>query len=296
MEATRYRKDVAYFIEMPGLASDSVGCVTLDGVYALCQVHPTYTLAVAPPLGADHPSLSKVVFYANCLSYEHDLPTLVAPARAKVLVRPVEEIRPSQTAESYYDDLGLAFEALKSVRLGSLAYVTFRWPGWARPVDLEYTRRYGHAAKELSLYGWALRQLDPLSEFLGYYRVIEAISGGNPKAWLSQTVDRLGEYRFGFIELGSDARRAKPRRRRNLLTTYKRRALARLRALASKPSGTSVERYFHNVNRCGIAHGWSRVRVYDFDADIREVAQDVYVLKLLARIGIEDKIGSPPGR
>jgi len=147
-------------------------------------------------------------------------------------------------------------------------------------------------AKELSLYSTALRQIDPFSEFLDYYRVIESISGSNGRDWISKNLPRLEVYNFGFLEFGSDAlpRIHKHRRRINVFSVYRRRALARLRILTRQLAGKSVAEYFYVENRCGIAHGKQNVKKYDFKYNIEAVSKDNYILKLLSRMGIEDKI------
>lgn len=287
MEKIEYRKDFKYGIEMPGLVSTCVESVTLDSKYAVIQLDPTYSLIILPPVGTDHPTFEETVFYTNCLAYEHDLPAFIRPVKKKALVQPIEKGRSNYINDSYFESLVMVYESLSSIRFGPLGYVYFRWPGFYREVDLPYTRKYLRVAKELSLYSTALRQFDPLSEFLGYYRVIESISGTNGKDWISNNLSRLKSYDFGFLEFGSDGMYG---RRRNVFSIYRRRALTRLRNLESKLVGRSVAEYFYNENRCGIAHGKSKVKVYDFKYNIEEVSKDIYILKLLSRIAIEDKI------
>lgn len=290
----RYSKDVKYFIEMVGLASTSVGRVTVDSKYALIQVDPTYSIAIAASLGEDHPTFETVAFYTNCLAYEHDLPTFVLPARRKALVQPIEKGPRKYINDSYYESLGMACEALNSIRLGPLGYVCFRWPGFGQDIDLAYTNQYSSVATELSLYSTAIRQLDPLSEFLCYYRVIESTSGKDHKAWISNNLLRLNNYDFGFLEFGTDAPVKERRRTTNLFSVYRRRALARLKALHRR--SINVPGYFYGENRCGIAHGERDVKEYDFKYNIEEISRDNYILKLLSRIAIEDARSSRPAR
>jgi hypothetical protein len=155
---------------------------------------------------------------------------------------------------------------------------------------LPLTAKYSIVSKELGLYSTALRQLDPLSEFLCYYRIIESISRDNGKDWLSVNLSRLENYDFGFLEFEviGEERVRKNQRRKNLFGFYRRRALSRLKTLTARLSKKSIEEYFYNENRCGIAHGKTDVKSYDFGFNIREISQDVYILKLLARIAIEN--------
>lgn len=290
MKKTRFRKDIRFFIEMVGMSSTGIGDVTVDDKYALIMVHPSNSIAVTPPVGMELPTFREIVFYTNCLVYEHDLPAFIWPFRKKALVQPIERGRKKYINESYYQSLGIAYEALNSIRLGPLGYVNFRWLGFQKEVDIPYTKKYSTVTKELSLYSTAVRQLDPLSEFLCYYRVIESVTGTNGKEWISKNLHIMESYNFGFLDFGTDARNGPRIRRTNVFSIYRKRALERLKELKCKLVGLSVADYFYHENRCGIAHGKSHVKEYDFEFNIEELSKDAYVLKLLSRIAIEDKI------
>lgn len=294
MEKTKYREDVKYFIEIVGMASNCINDVTLDSKYALIQIPPTHShsLAITPPIGTNHPTFEKFVFYTNCLAYEHDLPAFICPVKRKALIQPIEKGRNEYINDSFFDSFGMACEAIKSIRLGPLGYVYFRWPGFEREIDLLYTKKYSKVKKELSLYSTALRQIDPLSEFLDYYRVIERISGADGKDWILNNLSRLKSYNFGFLKFGSvvSPRIRKYSRSINAFSVYRRRALARLRKLTRQFAGNRVAEYFYVGNRCGIAHGKRNIKEYDFGYNIEMISKDNYILKLLCRMGIEDKI------
>lgn len=289
MESIEYRKDLEYFIEMPGLASDSVGCVGLDGKYALIQVSPTYSLAVAPPIGQPRPPFKDLVFYANCLGYDHDLPVFIAPTHSAALRKPIEEGPPDYVSQSYYQSLAMAFEAVNAIRLGPLGYVEFRWPGFRQDVEIHYREKYSNVLQELSLYNTALKQVDPLSEFLSYYRVIESVSGNNGKEWVRANIRCLKDYHFGSLSFGSDTPVPGSRQQVDLFELYRRRATSRLLDLRKRLTDRDVADYFYNEIRCGIAHGKRDVKDYDYDHNVIEVAQDTYILKLLARVALEEK-------
>jgi hypothetical protein len=274
---------------MVGMSSSGIGDVTVDDKYALIMVHPSNSIAVAPPVGEEHPTFREIVFYTNCLAYEHDLPAFIWPFRKKALVQPIERGRKKYIDDSYYQSLGVAYEGLNSIRLGPLGYVNFRWPGFQKEVDIPYTKKYSTVSKELSLYSTAVRQLDPLSEFLCYYRVIESTTGTNGKDWISKNLNRIEKYNFGFLEFGTDARNGLRLRRTNVFSIYRKRALERLKELKGKLDGSSVSDYFYNENRCGIAHGKRNIKEYDFKYNIEEISKDAGILKLLSRIAVEDK-------
>lgn len=285
-----FSRKAEHFIDLTGLALNSVGQVIIDEKYALIQLHGTDIVAIVPPEKQNHPSFDEVVFYTNFFAYSHEIPTFLNPAKGKALIKPIEKERAKLIDDNYYSSLRTAYESINSLRLGPLGYVYFRWPGLDETTHLPITSKYAIASKEISLYSTAIRQLDPLSEFLGYYRIIESISGNNGKDWLLQNLNRAKYHDFGFLEFEIIGERGIHKRRKNLFSFYKRRALSRLEILYKKFSQGEVAEYFYNENRCGIAHGKTNVKTYDFGFNIREVAQDVFVLKLLARIAIDDII------
>lgn len=192
----------------------------------------------------------------------------ICPTKQKALVKSIEKGRGEYINTSYCQSLSMAYETINCIRLGPLGYVNFRWPGFDKEVDIPYTKKYSRVAKELSLYSMAVRQIDPLSEFLYYYRVIESVTSSNGKEWILKNLGRLVNYDFGFLEFGSDALIGRHRRRTNVFSIYKIRALKRMEELNNKLSGRTIAEYFYHENRCGIAHGKADIKEYDFGFNI----------------------------
>ena len=107
-------------------------------------------------------------------------------------------------------------------------------------------------------------------------------------------IGKNGSYDFGFLDLGTDAQWSPRLRRINIFSIYKRRALKRLSDLNSKLGGRGLADYFYHENRCGIAHGGPRTKEYDFKHNIEEISKDVYIMKLLSRMAVEDKMREKP--
>ena len=171
MFANGLSKKAEYSIDLTGLAINSVGQVIVDEKYALVQLYKTDIIAIVPPEKHDHPSFDEAVFYTNFFAYSHEIPTFLSPPKGKALIKPIENTRASLINDNYYNSLRIAYESINSLRLGPLGYVYFRWPGFEKTTYLPITSKFAIASKEISLYSTAIRQLDPLSEFLGYYRI-----------------------------------------------------------------------------------------------------------------------------
>jgi hypothetical protein len=285
----------AYVIDAVGLARDQVLGVVIDDQVALEQIHPTYSLALLPLADDVVISYEDALFYADCFAYEHEIPVIALPRGGQIDIEFLMDRRGKRaTREAYFHELAVALESVNALRLGPMGYVEFRYDtseylsSTGDPVvRLNYSGRYGLAAQEVHLYSLALRQIDPLSEYLCYYRVIESASRSNGLGWLEQNLGRLESARFGMLSAGpGDPRK---RRRVNLFTVLRRRAIARLRNLLNTMSYADIASRLYHTNRCGVAHGQS-IRRADFSTDFRDVYLDGFVLKLMARLAIEDKL------
>lgn len=296
MKKRRPRYDYKYFIEMPGMSTFGIGNVTIDGKYSLVSVVPTGSLAVTSLLKDPLPTFDEVVFYANCLAYDHDLPAYILPVvnRRKALQKPAIDTNRKFINESYYNCLNMIYNFMSDIKLGP-AYVNFRWPGYKDSVDLQYSAKYSKVSKEISLYIMALRQIDPLTEYLCYYRIIESVTNSNGKDWIRNSIEIIKEFNFGYVEIEVEkavieiTQQDNPT---NLFSIYKRRALKRIKELKTEFPGKDISEYFYNENRCGIAHGKVGVKTSDFSFTIEEFSKDNYILKLLSRMAIENRVNS----
>src|SRR5207245_1451766 len=93
---------------------------------------------------------------------------------------------------------------VQDARVGVGASYDFKWARPGNALDLAISDAYGGAETLLRLYGTALRQADPLSEFLNYYRVIEAVAEQdtgerNGKKWVATNLASLDGHEFGRL-------------------------------------------------------------------------------------------------
>lgn len=276
-----------YYIDMIGLIPNCVGDVTIDNNYKLLQIHPTYQLAVIPIKNHNHPSFNEVVFYANCLAFDHDIPFSITPIEKDTVIEPILDIDSSKDNKDKYSykNLSSIYSSIFDMKYGSCG-VEFRFPGIDKRKNISYVDKYKKVEKEINLYSSALRQGDPLAEYLNYYRIIESISKNNGKEWINDNINRIKAYNFPKVVIRGFDRETQD----NLFRIYKTRALQRLNFLEEKLTNNELNKYLYNDNRCGIAHGKRNIKQYDFDENVKTIAKDNYVLKLLTRIGIKDKI------
>lgn len=318
---TRARRDfnLAKFVLLPfGLLPDSVGDVTIDNRIRLIQAHPHSDLFLCPLVGSPQPRESEAWYYADCIAYEHDIPVIVLPrmtdfrrfryryihsgrvrSEERTIIHidsghankhstyTVHPLPPDKVVRTFYvEQLCMILDEIRQLRHGPLTYVGFRHADADGRLDIPYATQYARVAKEVHLYATALRQADALGEFLGYYRVVEAATTSNGKVWIADALGRVRSHNFGVIPIAHE----EDHRPRNLLRILRRRALRRVSTLRSTyPSSSKIAAYLYNVQRCGIAHGQRIVRA-DITPSYFEVVRDTYVMKLLARLAIDEKL------
>lgn len=300
-----------------GLASDTVGDITLDNKIVLIQPHPQNLLYLCPLTPNPQPTEPLAWYYADCIAYEHDIPVIVHPTRGdfnrfryrylhsgatqsqeitivhndsgkttKHISRPWQ---PGEVPKSFYaNQLCQILEEIRELRHGPLTYVLFRHADTSGRLDLPYLTEYGPVAQELHLYATALRQADTLGEFLCYYRVIESATASNGKVWIAGALHRLQTHNFGFIPIAHE----EDHDPRNMLMIYRYRALRRLATLVKKHGTPSkIATHLYNVERCGIAHGKDIIRA-DISPSYFEMVRDTYLMKLLARLAIDEGVAA----
>lgn len=306
-----------YTIYPCGLSSDTVGDVIIDRRFALIQPHPDSLLYICPLRPNAQPTTAEAWFYNDCIAYEHEIPAIVAPTKEELsdfkyryihsgpsepresIIKTLESnathkkiirhpIPPESLTHNFLiNQLLSILEETRELRHGPMTFVLFRTHRYHRRVHLDYSSLYGAVSKEISLYSAALRQADFLSEYLGYYRVIESVTVSNGKKWIIDALNRLKSHRFGRILLGheNDYNYCPV----NIFREYRKRANARLRELRKTMRNEEIAKYFYNVNRCGIAHGKNSVVKADIVPSYFDIARDSVILKLLARMAIDEK-------
>lgn len=312
-------KPAIYELCACGLSSDTVHDVIIDERIALVQPHPDASLFLCPLRAQPQPSLDEAWFYADCIAFEHDIPALVIPTRGQLSrfnhryyhngrTRPrrveIVSFDPARPTLHYVEKpvhpraairhnlLGQILDVLtltREMRHGPMTYVLFRTYMKRDREYIPYSSLYRGASIEMGLYAAALRQSDFLAEFLGYYRVIESVSGDNGKGWIRGAIAELAQHEWRTIHLmHQDDPGGKPK---DIMTIQRRRAIARLRELHARLGGdAAVAKYLYETNRCGIAHGKRDVIMGDITAPYFEVARDALLVKLLARMAIDRKV------
>lgn len=230
-------------------------------------------------------TLEEVTFLADCVSFDHDTPTVVRPSAGTRAAKspPVQTLFPYRSREDetlgYYGTVESTLAEASDLRLGdgspALRYLEY-------PKLLKLHERFAGVQEALALYAMATRQVEVLSEYLCLYRVLEWARKDNAISYTEAHLKALSTYDFGNLW----AHRYRSERRWNILGLYRRRALRRLVVLRTRcVSDHNVAVHLYAI-RNSLAHGKSRFSL-DRPADLAEVGRDLPIVKLLARMVVE---------
>jgi hypothetical protein len=311
-------------IQIHGIDSECLGGMIIDNSYYLEGEEASSYFYIIPAAPHSPVAYSYGSFVADCLAFEHAFPMQAMPPGRSLPLRKVPwGLKPRQRRdipEMYLDRVIESYELAAGLAEGPWFHPAFRYDlpnvttvthkGFELIV-LDFSRRYARVPQALHLYNAALRQTDPLAQYLNFYRIIEHLTGSNGKSWIQNTIQNLPDYAtdiyitFGVPDrpktslkqcLDPSARkhvrtsRARgPGGLRNFAEVLRAYCLERLNQLAVNHTPADVARRFYNTNRCGIAHG-TNIRRHDLDVDFQDIISDLRALKYLARIAIEHHI------
>lgn len=296
ISASDIRDKLDNCIIYPGIRFDALALMTLDHRYYLYRIeHPPSPLFIGA-INEEFSQWEDMAFYSNFFAYTHDVPTVFRSLKEgnSSPVKPIIKVQNNDFIDndsSYYDEhIQGIFDSIVGIKLNGL--VKFRWEkAYYKTININVPNEFLNSKKELQLYSMALKQADPLSEFLCYYRIIESISGNNGKDWIKNNLSKINKYNFGFLELVHPFKRESEKlRRRNVFSDYRRKAIKRINELVNHLNGTPIEKYLYNEIRCGIAHGKENIKTHDNFNTVQQISQDSYIMKLLARIAIETNL------
>jgi hypothetical protein len=263
-------------------------------------------------------------FVADCLAFEHAIPFQALPHASSFSFEDVPwTIKPKHRDDIphlYLQDMTQGYETAAAITEGLWFHPEFRYDLPTATtvkhkdydlVHLDFSNVYARVPQALHLYNAALRQTDPLGQFLNYYRVIENLTGTNGKSWVERNIGILPDYKLEIF-----ARHAVPdrprtsisdcidqhmkkhvrtvklcgnRKRLNFTELIRAGALGRLYELRQTHTNQQIAKRFWNTNRCGISHGGT-IRRHDLDGDFKEILADIKVVRFLARIVIEEHL------
>ncbi|SEG26133.1 hypothetical protein SAMN04489712_104120 [Thermomonospora echinospora] len=226
-------------------------------------------------------------FLADCLSFDHDLPTVVLPFfEQSHLHAPYEPIGSHvpwrNSGQGYLEVLQMAADQVTQLRFSDPLQVRYSEEG--DPLT-RFKQRFDGKGEPLGLYAMAIRQVDVLAEYLFLYRIAEWADRKNGKTFIGMYLDLIHDYDFGELwTISPPIGPAADQPEINVFDVYREQALGRIESL--RTAGVDVADWLYGF-RNRLAHGKEGIMVREFGMDADAVAADLPLLKLLARIAIE---------
>ncbi|MEU3620407.1 methylamine utilization protein MauJ [Streptomyces sp. NPDC006872] len=281
---------LAYGIRMPGIGIEEFEA---DGKWGMQELSP-FGLLVPLPLTTEGfyeaslaaPSLEDVLFIADCTAFDHDSPTAVAPLHEPAVApyAPIGHDRPWVSAHRTYADV-LESVAQQAHEIRYTDALRLRYSTYDDPLT-RFSHRFAGRTEPLALYAMAIRHVDLLAEYLGLYRVLEAPRSDNGISFINDHLDSLELYDFGKLLTIPAFLPEHSEEPVEVFSVLKERALGRVEALTT--AGVDIAKHLYAI-RNGLAHGKKDLILNDFGNTVDAVAADLPLLKLLARIAVEQR-------
>jgi hypothetical protein len=276
---------IDWFIECLGMSDASMGSFNADGRWWMRHGTPGATLGAFPLDGGEPASLEDVLFLANCLAFDHDLPIMVAPSRDNPashapLIAPIAPEPGQDPGRFYWSGLGEALGMAAAMRVGA-GSVYLRYDENHEHLA-QFSERFADRLEPLGLYAMAARQVDALTEYLCLWRVLEWGDATNGKAFAEGHLGDLAAHAFGDCLVLDTSHRTV-----DAFETYRTRALSRISSLrtAGKTDADIAAHLY--ANRNAIAHGRVGTLLHDFGDSMAGLGADLPIVKLLARMVVE---------
>jgi hypothetical protein len=311
-------------LQIHGFGTELLGGMLVDDSHYLEGEEASSYFYLIPVESSEPVTYSLGSFVADCLAFEHATPFQALPRPNSFSIDDVPwTIKPRHRADIpdlYLNDLTEAYERAAAITEGLWFHPEFRYDlptastvehkGY-EVIHLNFSKVYARVSQSLHLHNAAVRQTDPLGQFLNYYRIIENLTGTNGKSWVERSVGSLGDYKLNIFATHAvvhDRRRVRlidcvdrtARKHLRKARLYQRAkaynftevlracAVARLDELKTHTE-QQIARRFWNTNRCGISHG-NTIRRHDIDTDFKEILADLKLVRYLARLIIEQNL------
>lgn len=229
-------------------------------------------------------SLENMIFLADIISYQHDMPTVVLPVDFILATDALttdflsEGYTPSfLNSRTYFDNILDSMRITYGIRTG------FR-PTYLKYIDnknelKKFNKYYLHKDEVISLYAMATKQTDFLMEYLCLYRVIEHIDGSNGVKLLNRLLDTFDATNFGYIDIQDNKKIL------NIIDIYKNSSKKCLDKIYI--DNFNVGSYLYKL-RNSIAHGKNNFAIQNDNNNYEKIVESLPLLKLLTRKSIDE--------
>lgn len=270
-------KEIKYILATPEVFKQSFYTELSEFIYYFREEHPPSPIFLC----SRNKNIDKTTLknFINMFSYVHDIPVSVFkfPLTWEFDISGIFKNR-NENLLNFYDLTVAAYNSIFDSKMNGIIEHSI---GKKYQIDSKFANK----EIEIELYTMGLRQIDPFVEFLCYYRVIERVSQSNGKQWINENINKISNYNFGELNIAPDFN--KPIE--NIFEVYRKIALDRIEDIKIKLLFENIEKYLYDEIRCNIAHGKTDDVKTGYEiAELETIYMDTYIIKLLARIAIEN--------
>ncbi len=303
-----------------GLDTSDFGSIILDNEFFLEGLDPSNEFLIIPQSPSVNLTYDQGSFYADCLSFEHEIPTLAMPI-TEIKMKDIPwffkpPIR-KDLVSVYFEYLINGCDVGSTITNGLFGTVVFKYDYFETKqkknvdglITIKYEKRYGDVRVAIHLYNAALRQTDSLMQYLCFYRVIENLAGNKHFDWLQNKIEeRALDYKDPvWISVSTAVNRWNRkwldhnvwrfiRKSRiesdgklNFLEIMRAYAMFHLLRMKQALSTRKIVERLYNGNRCCIAHG-RVIKRHEFNTEYVSILKDVVLMRYLARLIIEENL------
>lgn len=313
----------AFRIECFVMNTEVVGGILIDNSYWLEGYEASNTFYLISENISNPVTYRIASFYADCIAFEHELPTLAIPKLENIhyedihwLLKPKSFVdnAPLNAVETFIDHIINSVESAADMNTGLWTDTYFKYDRFYNEINpddlveydgyeviaLPYKEKYSGVGVALKLYNASMRQSDPLSAYLNYYKVLENITQSNGLNWISEQISNtnfIEDFPVWCRDVQREAisetlllysRSSFLRNedgRINFNELLRSDALKRIDELKLIFSTEEISQKLYGDNRCNIAHGRSTIS-HDLGDEFIEILNDLNLIKFLARQAI----------
>jgi hypothetical protein len=249
--------DLRWFVTFAATADRWLWSFEADGWLLYCGNPAHSSLAVLPPEGSGRSpaTVDDARWLADVFAFDHDAPIGIWPAMdgqdppspidpaASPQVQPVHPLEGSWT-RWYWEHLQMAYGAAAENRFNGSCVLRYD-PDDEESPSTDFTARFAGREELVGLYAMAARQVDPLSEYLCLYRLLEAADKKNGKTFIAKNLGGLQTKPFGDLRVIPDELGAEYDDAPNAFEVYRERATAEIDRLTAAGTHIAGHLYKH---------------------------------------------------
>lgn len=244
------------------------------------------------------PTMDDAMRLADVIAFDHDAPIGFRPVMGngewgdstprdedgEAPIQPVTPL-PKEATALYWDAVQQSLSAVADLRFNTFHSFRLRYLDENDKLSSDFSKRFSGYSR-VRLYAMAARQVDVLSEYMCLYRLLEASDGKNGKDFAKKAIGKIPNYDFGeLLVVDKPALDPDDHACTSVFETYRDRAQVEIARLTNE--GINIPLHLYDL-RNGLAHGKTGTISSVGQTEFQQVVSALPILKLAARISVEE--------